>query len=83
MRGSQTTSFHPLMIARMLMRTTLMQEITHCGCITSGLIIERMARYRCLAEQFCQLDTLRGTLRQRLHRPEMGTPPVARHIRIN
>ena len=25
----------------------------------------------------------RGTLRQRLHRPEMGAPPVANHMRIN
>ena len=25
----------------------------------------------------------RGTLRQRLHRPEMGAPPVAHHMRIN
>lgn len=25
----------------------------------------------------------RGTLRQRLHRPEMGAPPVAHHLRIN
>ena len=50
-------SFHPLMIAQMLMRTTVMQEITHCGCIASELIIERMARYWSPAEQFCQLDT--------------------------
>ena len=25
----------------------------------------------------------RGTLRQRLHRPEMGAPPVPHHMRIN
>ena len=25
----------------------------------------------------------RGTLRQRLHRPEMGAPPVPYHMRIN
>ena len=50
-------TFHPLTIAQMLMRTILNQEITRCGYIASGLIIERMARYWSLAEQFCQLDT--------------------------
>ena len=57
------------------------QEITCCGCITSGLIMERMARYWSLAERFCQLDT--GTLWQRLHIPEMGAPPVSHNTRIN
>lgn len=32
-------------------------EITRCGCIASGLIIERMAQYWSQPEQFYQRDT--------------------------